>query len=37
MNVEIPAGVTGKLDLLVKVDDSNGIVLRANVVIISIR
>ncbi|MEO6723899.1 MAG: hypothetical protein ABIU20_04930, partial [Blastocatellia bacterium] len=37
MNVEIPAGVTGSLNLLVKVDDGNGIVLRANVVNISIR
>ncbi|MEP7343506.1 MAG: DUF5666 domain-containing protein [Acidobacteriota bacterium] len=37
MNVEIPVSVTGKLDLLVKVDDGNGVVLRANVVAISIR
>jgi uncharacterized protein (TIGR03437 family) len=37
MNVEIPASVTGKLDLLIKVDDGNGVVLRANAVSISIR
>ncbi len=37
MNVEIPAGVTGSLNLLVKVDDGNGIVQRANTVTISVR
>jgi uncharacterized protein (TIGR03437 family) len=37
MNVEIPAGVTGTLNLLVKVDDGDGVVLRANTVTISIR
>ncbi|MDQ3011989.1 MAG: hypothetical protein M3X11_14935 [Acidobacteriota bacterium] len=37
MNVEIPASVTGTLNLLVKVDDSNGVVLRANAVTISVR
>jgi len=37
MNVEIPAGVTGVLNLLVKVNDGNGIILRANVVSISVK
>lgn len=37
MNVEIPAGVTGSVSLLVKVNDGDGGMLRANTVTISIR
>ena len=37
MNVEIPAGVTGTVTLLVKVNDGEGNVLRSNSVTISIR
>jgi uncharacterized protein (TIGR03437 family) len=37
MNIEIPAGITGSVSLLVKVNDGDGKVSRANTVTITIR